>query len=215
MHIALFDLDGTITRRDTLLPFVFGWLWRRPWQIPRLLAVTPALLSFACLRRDHGALKSALLHRTMSGASRDELANWSVAFVDSLLRSGVFPDALKAIQSHRNAHVHLILMSASVDLYVPDIGRALGFAQTLCTGVRWRGEVLDGRLSGTNCRGAEKLHQLRQLRTTYPGCRISAYGNSAADLLHLQAADQGYLVNGSAAARKRALRAGIRTLAWR
>jgi phosphoserine phosphatase len=30
MRIAVFDLDGTITRRDTLVPYLQGWRHRHP-----------------------------------------------------------------------------------------------------------------------------------------------------------------------------------------
>ncbi len=32
VELAVFDLDGTITRRDTLVPYVFGFLRRAPWR---------------------------------------------------------------------------------------------------------------------------------------------------------------------------------------
>ena len=35
--LAVFDLDGTITRHDTLLPFLGGYLLRHPWRLPRVV----------------------------------------------------------------------------------------------------------------------------------------------------------------------------------
>ena len=46
MSIAIFDLDGTITRHDTLFPLVLRWLARRPWQLMRLVLVVPAAARF-------------------------------------------------------------------------------------------------------------------------------------------------------------------------
>ncbi len=214
MRLAVFDLDGTITRRDTLTPYVLGWLRRKPWRLPRLLAVIPDLLRFAFGSRDHGALKAALIRNAIGGATRTEVAQWSAAFVPQLLHSGVFADARAAIQRHHEAGDRLILMSASVDIYVPAIGESLGFAQTICSRVLWVDDVLDGSLVGENCREQEKLRQLVQLRTAYPGCEIVAYGNSAPDMPHLLAADKGYLVNGSATLRASAKVAGIVCLDW-
>jgi len=64
MSIAIFDLDGTITRHDTLFPLVLRWLARRPWQLARLLLVVPAALRFL-FDRDRAALKQSLLRATM------------------------------------------------------------------------------------------------------------------------------------------------------
>ena len=215
MQIAIFDLDGTITRRDTLLPFVWGWLAQKPWQLFRLVRVLPALLKFALGTRDPGELKSALLQQTLRGAARADVSAWAQHYVRTLLNSGIFQQALSAIRSHRNGGDYLVLMSASVDLYVPQIGEALGFSQTICSRVRWDEDRLDGRLSSANCRGSEKLRYLQQLRTEKGPLRVVAYGNSSPDLAHLEAADQGYLVNGGLSLQRRAQRAGIQCVSWK
>ena len=106
-------------------------------------------------------------------------------------------------------------MSASVDLYVPAIGRALGFGETLCTPLSWRGELLDGTLAGPNLRGAAKAGALKELRVRYPGRVITAYGNAASDLGHLCLADHGILVNGNARARHAAQGLGVECVDWR
>lgn len=215
MRLVFFDLDGTITRRDSLTPYVLGWLLRHPWRLPRLLAVAPAALRFLLVARNHGELKAALLHHTMRGCRHADIESWNAAFVPELLRRGVFASALQAIRRHHDAGDHLVLMSASVDLYVPAIGEALGFNETVCTAVRWDGEQLDGRLAGTNCRGEEKLRQMERLKSQYPGAQVTAYGNSAPDLPHLLAADHAILVNPSRALRAPAEHRGIEMVNWR
>jgi phosphatidylglycerophosphatase C len=124
------------------------------------------------------------------------------------------PAALAVLDTHRAAGDHLVLLSASPDLYVPRIGRALGFERTLCTEMEWRGERLDGALHTANRRGAEKLRCLEWLRVQYPGVPIVAYGNSASDLDHMRHADKALLVNADAAARALAARWGIPTADW-
>ena len=102
-------------------------------------------------------------------------------------------------QSRRTARAdRLLLMSASTDLYVPLIGRALGFDEIICTEVRWRSnDRLDGRLASANCRGEEKRRCLAAvIARDAPGC-IYAYGDSGADLDHMQLAQHAYLINPS------------------
>jgi phosphatidylglycerophosphatase C len=118
------------------------------------------------------------------------------------------------LEAHRAAGDHLVLLSASPDLYVPRIGRALGFERTLCTEIQWQGDVLAGALKTANRQGAEKLRCLNWLRTQYPGLPIVAYGNSGADLEHMRHADRALLVNGNAAARGLAAQWGIPTSNW-
>ena len=213
--LAVFDLDGTLTWRDTLVLFLLSFLRRHPWRVFGLWRLPFALLSFVARGRDRGALKSRVIRMLMGGAARTEVDACADAFVDTLRpRRRLRPAALAAVEAHRAAGDHLVLLSASPDLYVPRIGRYLGFERTLCTELAWRAERLDGGLGTANRRGAEKLRCLTWLRTQYPGLPIVAYGNSAADLDHLRQADRALLVNGNAAARALAKRWGIPTADW-
>jgi phosphatidylglycerophosphatase C len=215
VRLAVFDLDGTITRHDTLAPYALGYLVRRkPWRLPALLLLVPALLGYAVGRLDRGALKSAFIRSALGGCRRRELERWTGKFVERLLRQGVFAQAIAAIRTHARAGDHLVLLSASTDLYVPAIGQALGFHEVTCTGVRWDGDRLDGALTTPNRRGEEKARCVTALRGRYPGVETIAYGNAASDIEHLRLVEHGVLVNGSACARRAASRAGIARGDW-
>ena len=213
--VAVFDLDGTLTWRDTLLPFLLSFLRRHPWRVVGLWRLPFALFSFAARGRDRGLLKSRLIRMVMGGAARTDVDACADAFVDTLRpRHRLRPAALAVLEAHRTAGDHLVLLSASPDLYVPRIGRCLGFERTLCTELEWRADRLEGALRTANRRGAEKLRCLTWLRTQYPGLPIVAYGDSASDLDHMRHADRALLVNGNAAARAQAKHWGIPTSEW-
>lgn len=195
--LAVFDLDGTITRRDSLAPYLAGYLRDHPARAARLPLALPAMLSFILGRADRGVLKGSLLHYLLGGLNRAEVSAWSERFTPQLVRHGLFGEALDAIGAHRKAGDRLVLLSASVDLYVPLVGRALGFDEVICSRARWGpGERLDGRLDGPNCRGEEKVRQLQELLRRLQPTHTTAYGNSSADLPHMELADQGIYVNG-------------------
>jgi phosphatidylglycerophosphatase C len=211
----VFDLDGTLTRHDTLMPYVGGVLARQPLRATRLLRVAPALCRFAIGRADRGQLKGALIAAVLGGMSRAQLGEWTAQFVPRLITRGLYAGARQALARHRGQGDRLVLMSASTDLYVPAIAAALGFAEVLCTGVEWDGDRLIGRLSTPNRRGPEKARCLEGLRRRHPGAAITAYGNAASDLEHLRLADHAVLVNGTWWARRLAERSGINCLSWR
>lgn len=199
VELALFDLDGTITRRDTLLPYALGYALRRPWRLPRLLVMLPALAAFGCRLIDRGGLKSWLVRATLGGVSREALVAWNARFLPRLLRLGLFDEAVQAIAAARARGAQLVLLSASPDIYVPEIGRRLGFARTICTELRWRPDGrLDGRLASPNRRGEEKARCVRELLAELRPEQSIAYGNSRADLPHLWLVHQGVYVNGHA-----------------
>jgi phosphatidylglycerophosphatase C len=212
--MALFDLDGTLTWRDTLLPFLLGFLGRRPHRALGLWRLPVAMVRY-WQDRDRGALKSQVIRMIMGGERRAVIDAWAEAFVDNLKPKRRFrPLALAVVEAHRAAGDRLVLLSASPDLYVPLIGRLLGFERTVCTEVEWRGDRLDGHLKTANRRGEEKLRCMTWLREQYPALPIIAYGNSASDLDHMRHADRALLVNGDDAARRLAAKWDIAVSYW-
>jgi phosphatidylglycerophosphatase C len=212
--VALFDLDGTLTWRDTLLPFLLGFLKRHPHRIFGLWRLPYALASYS-RNRDRGELKSRIIRMLMRGESRAAVDAWAETFVADLKPAGrLRPLALAILETHRGAGDHLVLLSASPDLYVNQIGRLLGFERTLCTEVLWKGDRLDGHLKTENRRGEEKLRCLNWLRGQYPALPVIAYGNSASDLDHMREADRALLVNGDSAARRLAAKWDIPVSNW-
>lgn len=212
--LVFFDLDGTISRHDTLIGYVWGYARRHPWRIPGFLRVLPALLGFLLGRLDRGELKGALIRGVMQGGRRQSIDEWTHAYIAQLIERGCFREALRAIGSHRQAGDHLILMSATVDLYVPSLAKALNFDEWICSEVRWNGERLDGRLASPNVRDAEKVHRLRACLPRFQGRRLVGYGNSHADLPHLRLVDEAVVVNAGTRLRRAAAELPVRFVDW-
>jgi len=212
--LAVFDLDGTLTHHATLLSYAGGFLLRHPLRLLRLARVLGTLVRFTLGRADHGELKASFIQAALGGRTRAELDLWTTRFVNRLTRRGLRADALRELTGHRDRGSTLVLLSASTDLYVPAIGRALGFAQVVCTEVEWQDERLIGRLITPNRRGTEKARCLEELCSRYPGLPIVAYADSGSDLEHLRLADRGMLVNGSARVKRLAAALGISCLVW-
>ena len=146
----------------------------------------PTLAAFAVGAADHGAVKSAFIRGTLGGATRDQLAAWTQQFVPWVIAEGSSPGALAMIEAHRAAGDRLVLMSASTELYVPQIGQALGFNEVICTGVAFDASGrLTGALTTANRRGSEKVRCFQVLKQQHPGLQTVAYGNAGSDLAHL------------------------------
>lgn len=212
--LAIFDLDGTLTRRDTLLPYLAGFLAPRPARWIRLLPVVVALASFAVGRSDRDRCKQSIIRACLSGASRTELAAHTERFVTQLLERGMSERALAVLQSHRAARARLVLLSASPDVYVRAVAARLGFDECLCTELRWDAERLVGTFATANRRATEKARLVRALRGEGRG-PIAAYANSSSDLEHLELVDFPLLVNGSERARRLAATRGMNCEQWK
>lgn len=213
--LAVFDLDGTITRHDTLVPYLLGYARRHPGSLWRLWRLPFSLARYALGLSDRGRLKSSVIRQVMQGAPRATVEEWSEEFCRSRLPALVYPKALAAIERHRQAGDRLVLLSASVDLYVPAIARALGFDEAICTGLSWAGDRLEGRLTTANRRDQEKRRCIEQLRAAHPGLPIAAYGNAASDFAHLKAVEAPQVVNANGRTRGKAAELGLPVDDWR
>jgi phosphatidylglycerophosphatase C len=214
-RLALFDLDGTLTRHDTFAPFVLGLLLRQParwWRMPLLLL---PLTRYALKQLDRGGLKGAILHTLFDGLPRSTVGHWAARFASRSVPQRLFTDGLRVFKAHLAAGDHVVVLSASPDLYVPLIGAQLGAHEVYCTAIRWRGERLDGRLAGPNRRDHEKSRVLDALRAAHPGLPVIAYGNSDPDLLHMRRCEAAVYVNASAALATALAAEGITCVEWR
>src|SRR5580693_1047379 len=86
--LAVFDLDGTVTRRDTLGPYLWGWLWRHPWRLLRVIAALYAPLLYL-IHPDRGTLKGAAIRAVLGGLARERIEQWSEQFVRRLIPHGL------------------------------------------------------------------------------------------------------------------------------
>lgn len=213
--IAVFDLDGTITRHDTLVHFLAGFAARRPARALGLWRSPVALGRYLAGGRDRGELKASVIRYLLGGLDRAAIDSWADEFCRDVLPGLLNPGALPVIEQHRAEGRHLVLLSASVDLYVPRIAEGLGFHSTLCTELTWQEGRLESRLATPNRRGEEKLACLRKLRVQHPEARIAAYGNAASDLAHLVEADAGCLVNAPATLQAQARALNLNYQDWR
>jgi len=191
-----------------------GYLVRHPWRLPRLLGALPGCVRFLLGRSDPGAVKASFIHATLGGIARAQLQNWTRRYLARVLKHALHAEALRRLEQHQARGDYLVLLSASTDLYVPELAGALGFAEAICTGLEWRDDVLVGYLSTPNRRGEEKVRCLERLRAQHPRRLLAAYGNAGSDIPHLRMADRPVLVNGNRAARTAAKRYGIPQETW-
>lgn len=192
--LAIFDLDGTLIRGDTFLPFLISFCRRRRrwWPLVTMPFVVGAYA--ARLLPDYAA-KQRLLVSCLGGRTLAEIAEHADWFCDRWVASRLHPVGIERLRHHQAAGHRVILLSASPDLYVTTISRFLGIAETVCTRVSISGEQCLGTLSGGNCKGAFKLRSLQgHLGIDESPPESYAYGDSRHDLPMLQWVEHGMLV---------------------
>lgn len=214
--IAVFDLDGTITRRDTFAAYLVGYLSRHPALWRRLPSLALGLARLVGERADRGSMKAAALSAVFGGIDRARLGAWNDRFVpwclSRLLRAG----ATARIATHRRAGHRLLLATASLDLYVDRLARELGFDQVLCTRAAWTTEGrITGTLAGGNLKGEAKLAAVQRAVAARLGTPfVIAYSDHHADLPLLRWADRGVAVCPTATLAAAAAAEGLAVEDW-
>lgn len=213
--IAVFDLDHTLARCDSFLCYLVGFLVRHPWRIMRCLHLPVVIAKFSIGVVNNAKLKEAFLHAVMGGVRQPDIAAWNRVFLERLVRRGLRREGLVTLEAHRQAGDTLILLTASPDCYVSELGHRLGFDEVICTQVEWREGRLSGRLRSPNMRGEEKVRAIQDIRCRHDTRPITAYADHQSDLAMLRVVDRGVLVNGDHRTQAHAMRQQIQCVVWR
>lgn len=195
--VAAFDFDGTITRRDTVVPFL-AFACGRARVASALAAVSPQLALALAGRGSRDDPKEALLRRLLAGHDAAPIAAAGRAFAEQLADDSrrLRADTLEQVRFHRDAGHELVLVSASLSTYLEPLAPHLGFDAVLATTLEVGPDGrFTGRLVGRNCRGPEKVERLRAwMGDPDDECVIWAYGDSSGDTELLAMAHQPHRV---------------------
>jgi len=182
--VAAFDFDGTLTERDTLLPFLRLVTGRRQ-VVAALVRNAGGLARAARARDERDVVKERVLATCLAGTPVDEAASAAARYVAGIrLR----PEVVATLQTHRDAGHEVVVVSASPALYVVPAVAALGVEHVLATELEIVDDVLTGRFAGRNCRAEEKVTRL-DAWLAGRDVELYAYGNSRDDAAMLARAD--------------------------
>ena len=186
--VAAFDVDGTLTTRDCVTPFL---LRASRGRLPLALLRRPLALASALLQRDRDRLKE-LAASSLRGVDAAALDRLGVTFAHDFVSGRLRPDTTARLRRHLELGHTVVLASASLEPYVIPIGESLGVHGVVCTRLEQDATGrLTGRLQGANCRGPEKARRLRAWLEAagLADAEVWAYGDSAGDAELLAQAD--------------------------
>ena len=179
--IAVFDFDGTITKRDTFLPFMLSY---GSGKIIRSVFKT-------ALQRKKGnfrnTLKANALREIFAGYPTERFLNDGIAYAGSL-HNKFRKDTLDHIADHKARGHGLVMVTASLASYTRPIGLLLGFDHVIGVELEAEAEFLTGEIKGNNVRGSEKARLLKEWLGEEEA-EVWGYGNSRGDREMLALAD--------------------------
>ncbi len=187
--IAAFDFDGTLTYRDTLIPYIQYFTDRYHTAI-NLIGVVPAVIQFFIGQKTRQQVKETFLTNTIGGIQYAELQAKGTSFAHECIEKLLNPEGLKKLSWHQSEGHRCILVSATLSAYLQPWVEEIGFQDLLCSQL----EVdtfgrATGKLQGLNCWGQEKARLLQRLIGAKQNYLLYAYGDSRGDREMLNMAD--------------------------
>jgi phosphatidylglycerophosphatase C len=178
-RLVLFDFDGTITTKDTLLEFLLFYKGIVKVGLG-LLIFSPVLLAYALKLLPNWKAKQILL-KYFIGNTDAKLFNTSCQeFADRKLPDLVRRKAIDMIRQHLRNNDTVVVVSASPENWVGPWCDKLG-VKYLATQLDVKDHKITGNICGKNCYGPEKVTRLKSQYSISDYNEIIAYGDSSGD----------------------------------
>jgi phosphatidylglycerophosphatase C len=190
--LAIFDLDGTLTRKDTFLCFLMythGWL---KFYL-KFIGVSPfVIFKFIGLYRN-SQLKEKVLGSFYKGYAMERLEVLGNEFaekqVPTLLREEIYD---KLLWHRANAH-QIVILTASCDIWLKawcDKEQV----KLISSRLEVKDGLITGKLHGLNCYGAEKKRRLEESFDMRSFSFVYAYGDRPSDRFYMDLANEKHWV---------------------
>jgi len=190
MNLALFDFDGTITTKDSLVDFL-KFAVGKPYYFIGLLLLSPVLLAYKVGFISNDTAKEILITHFFKDWRFDRFKKiadqYSVEKIDKIIR----PIAFDKIRWHQDQGHKVVIVSASIDCWLKKWCKNHNI-DLIATKLEVIEGKVTGKFAGKNCKGIEKVKRIKERYNLSEYIVVFAYGNSAGDKEMLSIADKQY-----------------------
>lgn len=187
-RLVLFDFDGTITTKDTLLEFIRFYHGSAKF-VAGFALHTPLLGMMFLKMIPNWRTKEKVLKWFFAGEDIETFNQKSEAFCREIVPGLVRPKALAEIKKHIQDGSTVVVVSASAENWVGPWCRSHQL-NCLATQLETEDNRITGRIKGFNCYGGEKEKRIRSCYNLDDYEEIVAYGDSKGDMEMLALAHQ-------------------------
>ena len=157
--LAIFDIDYTITRKETLMEFFVSKDIKNIKFLPRALY---SGLMYSIKVYDERRVKECFL-KFIDNIDEKDLAKLTKSFYDERLSSILYKDAVDMIKKLKNEGYMVILISASPEFYIKEFYAIKEVDLIIGTKFAFEGGKFVRKMDGNNCKGEEKVKRLNEV----------------------------------------------------
>jgi len=189
--IAVFDFDGTITQKDTLLEFIKFSKGKYRFYFGFFL-FSPLLVAMKLKWYPNWKVKQQLFSFFFKGISIEKFNEWGNQFSAEIYKI-VRSKATETINLHKDNGDKIVIISASIENWIKPWAVKSGVETILATKIETgKNGLLTGKFLTKNCYGQEKVNRLLAIFPDRENYKLVAYGDSRGDKELIEFADEGY-----------------------
>lgn len=191
--VAVFDFDGTITTKDTLLDFIKFSCGSFKFY-SGLFLFSPFLMLMKLHLLPNWWVKQKFFSWFFKGWNYSEFACKGKEF-SPRIKKMINLETQNIIISLLSNDVNIYVVSASINEWVVPCCKDIGIENVICTKVEVKDNVLTGKFATKNCYGQEKVDRFLEIEPDRTSYFLYAYGDSLGDRQIIDFADEGHWVH--------------------
>jgi len=160
--LAIFDIDYTITKKETLME-LFKYVIKNDKRNIRFLPRAIYCGSMYAMKvYDERKVKEKFL-KFIDGIKEQDLAKLVKSFYEEKLRKILYEDAIKMMKKLKNEGYDIYLISASPEFYINEFYSIKEVDKIIGTKFNFKDGVFTRKMDGENCKGEEKVRRLKEV----------------------------------------------------
>ena len=179
MNIAFFDFDGTLIKEDSFLLFI-KWISSKKKYFIGWLLIVFYYLFYKSGFLSQKSFKEKVITYFMKEKEQEEIKKYAKNFAKIIIEEKLTEQAKKQLEYHENAGDRIVIVSASLDLWLQPWCEIRGF-DMVCSIAEVKDGKLTGKLVGKNCIREEKVNRIKSAYKLEEYLKIYVYGNSEND----------------------------------
>jgi phosphatidylglycerophosphatase C len=189
-YIALFDFDGTITKKDSLVDFI-QFVIGKPKYFISILYLSPMLVSYKLKLISNHLAKEKLVTYFFKGWNEDYFQKLADQYSSERLDKIICVQALEKIKWHQQSGHEIVVVSASMENWIKK-WCTINNLELISTRLEIINSKLSGKFATRNCFGIEKVKRIKEKYDLEEYDLIYAYGDSIGDKQMLELANKSY-----------------------
>ena len=160
--LAIFDVDYTLTRRETLVEFYFFMMKKNPKLIKYLPKSILSSIFYVFKIYDASKAKKTFI-RFIDGIEEKEMKRIVKEFYEVRLSKILYKDAIDMINKMKRQGYKIYLISASAEFYLSELYNIKEVDKIIGTRFITENGLHRNEITGENCKGEEKVKRLKEV----------------------------------------------------